>query len=251
MIKIKNYILNLVFLALLEVRLKYLRSLIGPFWITLNSIIIILGLSFVNVSIFNQPAAKIVPWIGFGILIWNYIVQIIDDSFIIFSNKIFLNINIQIVDCVIIYTFKNIIFFLHNIIIFISIIYYFDLSSIVHYNYIFLAFVFFSIYSVCILILFGLLCLRYMDFILIIKNLTFLSFLVTPIFWFPDTFVNNRAFFLEYNFLYHVVQLVRDPLMGVEPSILILKTNFVLATFLSILTIFIYKKYKRKMINWI
>lgn len=249
--KIKNYFTNLFWIAIIEVSLKYSRSLIGPFWVTLNSSIIIAGLSFVNTSIFSQPASTIVPWIGFGILAWNYIIQIIEDAYSIFTNKIFLNVNFQVLDIVIVNIIKNIIFFLHNLIIFIIIIFYFELEPLSQFHYLILGIVFYLIYSICILILIGLLCTRYRDFILIIKNLTFLTFLVTPIFWLPDAIGANRAVLLDYNFVFHIIQIIRDPLLGVEPSNLTLMTNFIITILIVPLTFVVYKKNKKKFVFWI
>ena len=121
-------------------------------------------------TLFNTNLRTILPWVTIGIIFWNYITIIIEDSFKIFENPKLLNIPIKLIDLVSINIFKNLIILFHNLIIvfFIFLILQIQLNP----NFIFILFgiVVFLINSFCISILFGLLCLRYRDFILIIKN---------------------------------------------------------------------------------
>ena len=63
-------------------------------------------------------------------------------------------------------------------------------------------------------IVFGLLCLRYRDYISIIKSLLYLVFLMTPIFWMPTVLTNNRKVLVDVNPVYQIIQTIRDPFLG-------------------------------------
>ena len=76
----------------MEIKLKYSRSILGPFWITLSCGVLVFGLTFINISLFNTNLRVILPWITIGIIFWNYITSIIEDSFKIFENSKLINI---------------------------------------------------------------------------------------------------------------------------------------------------------------
>jgi ABC-type polysaccharide/polyol phosphate export permease len=65
--------------------------------------------------------------------------------------------------------------------------------------------------------LLALVCARYRDVELIVRNLLQLAFLVTPVFWNHQQITANRHFIVDYNVLFHFIQVVRLPLLGEIP----------------------------------
>jgi lipopolysaccharide transport system permease protein len=76
-----------------------------------------MGLTFINISLFNTNLKNILPWVSIGIIFWNYITSIIEDSFKIFENPKLLNIPIKLIDLVSINVFKNLIILFHNLVV--------------------------------------------------------------------------------------------------------------------------------------
>jgi ABC-type polysaccharide/polyol phosphate export permease len=246
-----NYFSNILFLAWIEIKLKYSRSILGPFWITLSCSVLVLGLTFINISLFNTDLRTILPWITIGIIFWNYITNIIEESFKIFENPKLLNIPIKLIDLVSINVFKNIIILFHNLIIVFFIFLILQIQLNLNFIFILFGIAVFLINSYCISILCGLLCLRYKDFILIIKNFIYLMFLVTPIFWLPEALSRNRIILVDYNIMFQIVQSIRDPLLGNKLTTNCLLLNSCFSFILLIVTIFFYKKFHKKALFWI
>jgi ABC-2 type transport system permease protein len=59
----------------------------------------------------------------------------------------------------------------------------------------------------------GVLCARYRDIQPIVANLIQVAFFFTPVMWSPEV-LKSRAWVAAYNPLYHMIELVRAPLMG-------------------------------------
>jgi lipopolysaccharide transport system permease protein len=59
----------------------------------------------------------------------------------------------------------------------------------------------------------GILSTRYRDIPPVITNLVQVVFFVTPVFWSPDK-LPNRPAFIVFNPFYHMIELVRAPLLG-------------------------------------
>ena len=69
-----------------------------------------------------------------------------------------------------------------------------------------------------IVALFALVCTRYRDVEQIVRNLLQLGFFVTPVFWDYRVVASNRAFVVDYNFLFYMLEIVRAPLLGEVPA---------------------------------
>ena len=95
------------------------------------------------------------------------------------------------------------------------------------------------------------LCLRYRDFILIIKNLLYLLFLMTPIFWMPSVLNSNRMILADVNILFQIIQTIRDPLLGNSLSLNNIYYTSSFTTILAIVCYGIYSKYKTRIAYWI
>ena len=250
----KNFLdllISYITLGWIEVKLRYTRSLLGPFWITLSACVLIGGMTLVNLSLFKVNISEVMPWIAIGIITWNYISTTIEESLALFEDQKLLNVRISPFELVAINVSKNIIIFFHNLVIIIPVIIFFKLPITFNYIYLIYALTIFLINSFSFSILFGFLCLRYRDFILIIKNLLFLLFLMTPIFWIPANLNNNRIALADYNILFQIIQTIRDPLLGNALSISCITMTSIFTLLISLIAIFINKTNKNKIVFWI
>lgn len=248
--KISGFLHDTWLLGWYEIKSKYSRSTLGPFWITLNTLILISGLSIVSYSLFGMPMGKMVPWIGFGIITWNYILTTVDEATTIFLSPILLNIRTTPLKYSLIHIFKNVIIFAHNLLVAIPILIIFKIE--INFNTLFIFYGFFILFvnSINFNILIGFLCLRYRDFILVIKNIFYLLFLMTPIFWMPDVLTGLRVLLIDVNILFHLIQTVRQPLLGLPIEKLTFLVSIGFTLFSSFLCFLINKKYMRRYIFW-
>ena len=238
-------------LAWFEVKLKYDRSVLGPFWISISMIILILGLSYAFGSIFNVSAIKNLPWIACGVVTWQFITTNIEESCQKFITAESLNINLTPIEFISINVFKNLIIFFHNFAVLIFILIITGNTLNLNFFFIFYGLIILIINSLCVGIIFGFLCCRYRDFIIIIKNLLFIIFLVTPIFWSPEVLSKNRLVLVDYNIIFHMIQIVRDPILGNGISIYTFFFTIIFTFLFSIFSFFIYEKFKKKYVFWI
>lgn len=242
---------DIFYLAYLEIKAKYIRSFLGPFWITLSTCILIGGLSLVFFSIFNIPLEKTIPWISSGIITWQVISTTIDESTQSLINDSILNINQSLFELSLKNVFKNQIIFYHNIVILIPVFIFFKLEFNIEVFEIFYGFLILFINSISFMIILSLLCLRYRDFIMIIKNLLYMIFLITPIFWMPDVLTHNKRFLAELNPLFQIIQTVRDPFLGNGISLYNFIFTISFTIFFVMVALFVYHKYKRIFRIWL
>ena len=56
--------------GLYDIRKRYRRSLLGPFWITISLGAFILGLSFIYVPLVGGDMNGFLPFVAFGFIAW-------------------------------------------------------------------------------------------------------------------------------------------------------------------------------------
>ncbi|NIR58946.1 MAG: ABC transporter permease, partial [Gammaproteobacteria bacterium] len=63
-----------------DIHLRYKRSLIGPFWVSITMACFVMGIGLLYSQIFNQPVREYLVYLGCGLLAWFYILGLINDG---------------------------------------------------------------------------------------------------------------------------------------------------------------------------
>jgi ABC-type polysaccharide/polyol phosphate export permease len=246
----KNNFYYYIWTAYLEIKLKYRRSIIGPWWITISSIIVILALSVTFSALFNVSSKEIILWITISLIMWNYIQMLINDSTSLFENSPLGSVKIEPLDLVLINVIKNIILLLQNSILFLVVAIFFNLEVSLISLFSLIGLIMVTISSVGLQIIISIGCLRYRDISHIIQNLLFLVFIVTPIFWRPEFLEGRKLFIIDYNIVYHYMETVRSPILENKINYNSTIISF-LCTFVFIfIGYIIYNKTKNKIVYW-
>ena len=66
--------------AVHEIKQRFRRSILGPFWLTLSLGIMISTLGFINSRLFNQDIMRTLPTIAIGIILWNLFACILTEG---------------------------------------------------------------------------------------------------------------------------------------------------------------------------
>lgn len=67
-------------LAQQDVRNRYRRSFLGPFWITVQMLAFVLGIGLLYAALFKQPPQQFVPFVATGFLIWSLMSSVIIEA---------------------------------------------------------------------------------------------------------------------------------------------------------------------------
>ena len=101
-------------------------------------------------------------------------------------------------------------------------------------------------------ILFGTICTRFRDMPQIVNSLIQVLFYITPVIWMPNS-LNPRsaALLMDPNPLYHLLEVLRAPILGAAPTVL----NYVVSVLIffvgSAITFLFYGKYKKRIAYWL
>jgi lipopolysaccharide transport system permease protein len=236
-----------------DIRHRYRRSIIGPFWLTLSMGILIGGVGLLWCVILKQRTADYLPYFGLGIIVWSLISHIIVDSATIFISSAGM-IKHQATPLSI-YVFKNIwinlIIFLHNIIIYVAIAILFRLNPGYTILLAAVGLALICLNGVWIGIVLGITSLRFHDVPPIVSSVTQVVFFMTPIFWRPEQLPATAHWVIELNPAYYFIEVVRQPLLGQVPPI---STWLIVVAFTIlgyVIGFIFYVKFRRRIAYWV
>jgi lipopolysaccharide transport system permease protein len=205
-----------------DIKLRYRRSLIGPFWITLSMAITAYTMGFLYSHLFRTNMQTYFPFLVAGMLAWALLSSTITDlidTFTLYENMIkqiklpySLYVNRVIM--------RNFIIFFHNIVVIIPVLAIFHEVAKVDFKTLLLipGLLFFYINGLTYGLVLSMIGARYRDISQIVKSLIQVVFFVTPIMWRPESLPLDKQIFVSFNPFYAFVEIIRAPLIGQAPS---------------------------------
>jgi len=207
-------------MGLQEIRQRYRRSVLGPFWLTISMGVMIGAMGLVWGTIFGQPMEEYLPYLCAGFVMWGFISPLILEGATAFisAEGMIKQLNVPLSVYVYGVVWRNFIILLHNIwILFLVQLYYGKLPGWMALMSI-PGVLLLALNGVWIGLLLGVLSARFRDVPQIVASIVQVMFFVTPILWNP-TQMPERAIILDINPFYYALSIVRDPLLGIAPSL--------------------------------
>jgi ABC-type polysaccharide/polyol phosphate export permease len=246
---------NLVFLlAWQDIVTKYRRSTIGPFWIIINTFILIVTLSIVFGNLFDKPLSEYLPYIALGLIFWNYINSSICESCDAFvsSEGLILQTNKPLFIYVARVLLRNIIILLHSLILIPVIFIVFKIIPSVNILLVIFSFVLVLLNLAWISIFLAIFSTRFRDFGNIVQNLMQVCFFITPIFWDKKLLNSNIGeLVININPFYHFLNLLRTPFLGGIPDFYSWIYCLILLFFGFVLSLYFFGTYYKKIAYWL
>lgn len=237
-----------------DIKQRYRRSKLGPFWLTISMGIMITMIGIIFGQALSVPVSEYLPFIASGIIFWNFIASGVNEgsSSFIGSAGMIRQLALPLALYPIRTLWRNIVVLGHNAVIIPIVLLIVGKGINLNILWIFPGFVLLILNIFWISVLLGVCCTRFRDLPPIISSLIQVFFYVTPIIWMPGT-VNARVstWIVNTNPAYHLLELVRAPILGYCPSLLTWCVAFFLAFGGSIVTLWFFGCYKKRIAYWI
>jgi ABC-type polysaccharide/polyol phosphate export permease len=242
-----------VLLGWVDIRRRYRRSALGPFWLTLSMGVMVGGISLVNSGLFGVSMAKLLPSFSIGTVLWMLISTTITEGCTSFtmSDSIIRQSRQPFTVHVLRVMWRNLIIFLHNLLIVVLVLAFLPPSSWSHSPVALLGFLLMLANMAWAALLLGVLCTRFRDLPQIVASLLQLAFFVTPIFWLPTQLTGPRKLIMDFNPFYHMIQIVRAPLLGGAASPASWAASVMMLAVGWTLAIWFFAKFRRRIPYWL
>jgi len=237
-----------------DVRQRYRRSALGPFWLTISMGVMIGTIGLVFGQIFKSPMEEFLPFLAAGLILWTFISSVITEgcSSFIAAEAVIKQLPIPLSVHVFRQLWRNLIILAHNIVIFPLVM--LAVGKAPSMN-MFLAvpgllLVLLNLIWLCIFL--GIICTRFRDIPQIISSLLQVIFYLTPIMWLPSLLPQRAGtYMLDLNPFFHFLEIVRGPLLGQLPSMENWLVTIGIAVVGWIATILLFARYRRRIAYWL
>lgn len=202
-----------------DISMRYRRSFLGPFWLSMAMAAMVLGIGFLYAEIQNQPFAEFLTYLGCGLLAWTFIqTSTVEACQSVIENEHHLrNLALPIPLLSARMTYRNLVVFAHNAVVIVVML------SLVGKPLTPTAFL--SLFGLLLYIPFALfmgallgpICARFRDLAQVVSTVMQILFFLTPIIWVPHSGM-SRPIIYEANPFYHLLEIVRAPMLGEAPS---------------------------------
>jgi len=236
-----------------DIRRRYRRSTLGPFWITISMGLLIGVLGTLYGGLFKVDGSNYVPYLALGFVIWTLVSGLITDgctayvsaSNIIQQARLPLSVHVYRV------VWRNLIVSFHNAVIFVVVAIAFSVRPGWTGLLAIPGLVLLCVNGVWVGMLLGAFAARFRDVPPIIASVVRIAFFVTPIIWMPELLPNRAVLPMNLNPFFHVLEVVRAPLLGEPPSVVSWLAMIGITLVGAGATFAIYVRYRWRIAYWI
>jgi ABC-2 type transport system permease protein/lipopolysaccharide transport system permease protein len=239
-------------MGLQDIRHRYRRSVLGPFWLTISMGVMVGALGLLYGAIFGQQLENYLPYLAAGFVCWGLISTLILDgtSAFIASEGLIKQLTAPLSVHVYTVVWRGLLIFLHNVWIYFVVAIVFGRSPGPALLLVIPAVAILLANGLWMGLLLGLLSTRFRDVPQIIASVVQVMFFLTPVIWKPEM-LPGRALILDLNPFYYLVELVRAPLLGQIPSLQIILGVAVLTIGGWALALVFYTTYRWRLAYWV
>ncbi|MBU6234697.1 MAG: ABC transporter permease [Alphaproteobacteria bacterium] len=248
---LKNYD-TWLYMAWSDIKLRYQRTVLGPFWMVLVSFISIICIAGLGSLLFKVRFSDFFPYVASGMVIWQFISLLITESGMVFLQHlgIIKNVNVSLVSFCMRLFVKNVIILAHSLVV-VSLIL---IAYHVHVSWSLLLVVpgllVASFTSVALSIIFGFMCARFRDLLLLLQAIIGILAFMTPVMWQPDM-LGSKAYLAYFNPLTHYIDILRMPLLGQTPPMMSYAVTLSMSGLLLIIAAWVYQIYRKRLVYWL
>ena len=239
-------------LARLDLRNRYRGSVLGPLWMSLSSLIMLIGLGLLYGALFKFKLSDYLPHLAVSLIVWQWMAGFINDSCATLTSAdgVIRQMRLPYTLHALRVAFRNTLVAAHSL----------PLIPIV-----FLVFgqvpgpeallaipglVLISINMLAGGLLLGMVCARFRDIPPIVANAVQLAFFVSPILWKPEL-LGDAMVWMAFNPFYALLETVRGPLLeGGGPPLAWLAAIFY-TTLHVVLVGFLFARFRSRIAFWV
>jgi lipopolysaccharide transport system permease protein len=238
-------------LAAGDIRSKYRRTFLGPWWITTTNAITALIMGLVAGRFLGFDTKNYLPHFMISVTIWNFISSSLSEACYTMINAggMIKAVDMPILIHVMRMVQRNLIIFLHNIAIvpIIWLIFPWPLGFETLLCIPGLVIVYVFVVSASTMI--SMICVRYRDVPPVVGALLQLLFFVSPIIWIPSK-IQGGELIVGLNPIAYLLAITRDPLMGNLPSLINWAGAVFFVALLTAAMVYIYTRYRSRVVYW-
>jgi len=206
-------------LGWLDIRLRYRGSVLGPFWLTLSTAIMIAALGFLYSALFHINLRAYLPFLALSQVLWFFIATLVGEACTCFTQAegMIRAVRMPLFLHAIRTLLRNALVLAHNVVVIVAVDIIFSVWPGWHALIALPGLLLWTMDGLAICLLLGAFCARFRDIGPIVSSIMQIAFFVTPVIWQPEQ-LGVHAVLLPLNPFFALMEVVRAPLLGKLPA---------------------------------
>ena len=206
-------------LGMLDIRLRYRGSVLGPFWLTISTGAMVSAMGVLYSELFHISLHEYLPFLTVSLVLWGFIATLFAEACTGYTvNEAMIRaIRIPFALYAARTVLRNLLVLAHNIVVVVAVDVFVWTGPGIDGFLALPGLALWLIDAFAITVLLGALCARFRDIPPIVASVVQMAFFVTPVLWKPQL-VGPYQWLLPVNPFYDLLETIRGPLLGEIPT---------------------------------
>jgi lipopolysaccharide transport system permease protein len=214
-------------LGWLDIKLRYRGSVLGPFWLTLSTGIMVGSLGVLYSTLFKTDLHAYLPFLSLSLVLWGFLGSLVSESCGTFTEAegIIRSVRMPFFVFAIRIVIRNLLALAHNILVIVVVFVVFLIWPGWHALLVVPALAVWVVDALALTLLLGAFCARFRDIQPIVNSVMQIAFFLTPVIWKPEALCPPSGppdcasvRLLPFNPFFDLLEIVRAPLLGTTPT---------------------------------
>ncbi len=239
-------------LSWLDIKLRYRGSVLGPFWLTLSTALMVGSMGFLYAALFHMDLHAYLPFLALSIVLWNFLSALVSESCTSFTaaDSMIRSIRMPFMLYGARVVVRNVVILGHNVVVIVVVDLLLQVWPGVTALLAIPAFLLWLVAGVALSLMLGALCARFRDIPPIIGSVMQMAFFVSAVIWRPSQ-LNQHEWLLLFNPFYTILEVVRGPLLGEVPSLAVYASAGVATLVLCLMSALLFTRTRGRIAFWV
>ena len=203
-------------LGWLDIRLRYRGSMLGPFWLTISTGVMVGSLGLLYSTLFKINLREYLPFLALSQVLWGFLAALVSEACTTFTDAegVIRSVRMPFFVFSMRVLIRNAIALGHNILVIVVVFAAFSIWSGWEALAALPGLLVWAVDALALTLLLGAFCARFRDIQPIVNSVMQIAFFVTPVIWKPEQLGADGVAKLALNPFFDLLEIVRGPVLG-------------------------------------
>jgi len=203
-------------LGWLDIRLRYRGSMLGPFWLTISTGVMVAALGILYSTLFKISVRDYLPFLALSQVLWGFLAALVSEACTTFTDAegVIRSVRMPFFVFSMRALIRNIVALGHNIVVIVVVFAVFSMWPTWEALLALPGLLIWIIDGLALTLLLGAFCARFRDIQPIVNSVMQIAFFMTPVIWKPDQLGAAGIAKLPLNPFFDLLEIVRGPILG-------------------------------------
>jgi lipopolysaccharide transport system permease protein len=203
-------------LGWLDIRLRYRGSMLGPFWLTISTGVMVGALGLLYSTLFKLDLREYLPFLALSQVLWGFLAALVSEACTVFTDAegVIRSVRMPFFVFSLRALIRNAIALGHNIVVIVVVFAIFSMWPDASAFMALPGLVLWAVDALALTLILGAFCARFRDIQPIVNSVMQIAFFVTPVIWKPAQLGAASIDRLAFNPFFDLLEIVRGPILG-------------------------------------